>query len=288
MGQLPIRTIRVADTTRITPRMARITFTGDDLADLRLDGPDQQVKLYFPRPGQHRPRLPEPDPDLWRWYAGFAEIPEPVRPWTRSYTIRAHHPHGNLIDIDFALHRNAGPATRWAASAAPGDILGMFGPSAVFARPVPIGGTDWMLLAGDESALPAIGTIVEALPAGARAHAFVEIPDRAEEQHLDTRAEVTLHWLHRDSPSDTRLLDAVRAATFPAGTVHAWLAGEAGTVRALRRHLVDDRGLPKRSIDFAGYWRRNLTQDDDPTAEDLAEARERLAEAGAGAATTPD
>ncbi|AVT35140.1 siderophore-interacting protein [Plantactinospora sp. BB1] len=291
MGQLPIRYIRVADTARITPRMARITFTGDDLADLHLAGPDQQVKLYFPRPGQRRPRLPDPDPDLWRWYAGFADIPAPERPWTRSYTIRAHHPHGNLIDIDFTLHEHAGPATRWAASATPGDTLGMFGPSPVFARPLPIGSTDWMLLACDESALPALGTIVEALPAGTRAHAFVEIPDRAEEQHLDTPADLTLHWLHRDEPPSahgSRLLDAVRAATFPAGSVLAWLAGEAGTVRALRRHLVDDRGLPKRSIDFTGYWRRNLTQDDDPTEEDLAEARERLADTETDATTATD
>ncbi|GAA3764987.1 siderophore-interacting protein [Plantactinospora mayteni] len=284
MGPLPIRFIRVADVARITPRMARITFTGDDLGDLHLDGPDQQVKLYFPRPGQRRPRLPDPDPDLWRWYAGFADIPAPDRPWTRSYTIRAHHPHGNLIDIDFTLHEHAGPATRWAQSATPGDTLGMFGPSAVFARPVPIGSTDWMLLAGDESALPAIGTIVEALPAGAHAHAFVELPDPAEEQHFDTPAALTLHWLHRGDPPTahgSRLLDAVRAAAFPVGSVFAWLAGEAGTVRALRRHLVDDRGLPKQSIDFTGYWRRNLTQDDDPTDEDLAEARERLADAAA-------
>ncbi|MEQ4303407.1 siderophore-interacting protein [Plantactinospora sp. B6F1] len=159
----------------------------------------------------------------------------------------------------------------------------MFGPSPVFARPLPLGTTDWLLLAADESALPALGTIVEALPAGTRAHAFVEIPDRAEEQHLDTPADLTLHWLHRDNPPTAhgrRLLDAVRSATFPAGSVLAWLAGEAGTVRALRRHLVDDRGLPKQAIDFTGYWRRNLTQDDDPTDEDLAEARERLAYAG--------
>lgn len=65
----------------------------------------------------------------------------------------------------------------------------------------------------------------------------------------------------------------------PPGEVFAWLAGEAGAVRDLRRHLVGDRGVPKRSIDFAGYWRLSLTQDDAPTEADMAEARERLAEA---------
>lgn len=286
MTQLPIRYIRVADVQRITPHMARVTFTGDDLADLHLDGPDQQVKLYFPRPGQSRPRIPEPGPDLYRWYESFTSIPEPERPWTRSYTIRAHHPHGTLIDIDFAVHDGAGPATRWALHAAPGDTLAMFGPSPVFARPVPLTGTDWLLLAGDEAALPAVGTIIEALPEGARALAFVEVRDPAEEQRFDTRGEVTLRWLHRGAipaGQSTLLIDAVRGANFPPGSVFAWLAGESGTVRALRRHLLQDRQLPRQSIDFTGYWRLALTQDDDPTEEDLTEARERLADATAQA-----
>jgi hypothetical protein len=61
--------------------------------------------------------------------------------------------------------------------------------------------------------------------------------------------------------------------------VFAWLAGEAGTVRLLRRHLVEERGVPKRAIDFAGYWRRRRTQDDPPTEQDLADAQELLARA---------
>nr|WP_188296427.1 SIP domain-containing protein [Streptomyces sp. CBMA156] len=77
--------------------------------------------------------------------------------------------------------------------------------------------------------------------------------------------------LHR--PADL----AVRSAGLPAGRPFAWLAGEAGAVRALRRHLVEERGVPKASIDFTGYWRHRLTQDDAPTAEDLADAQERLA-----------
>ena len=104
----------------------------------------------------------------------------------------------------------------------------------------------------------------------------------AEEQHLPTRGDVTVHWLHRGEAQAGRnqvLLDAVRTASFPPGSVFAWLAGEAGTVRALRRHLVDERGVDKRAIDFSGYWRRRLTQDDAPTEADLADARELLAHA---------
>lgn len=268
--------------------MVRVTFGGRALADFAYDAPDQQVKLYFPRPGQSAPVLPEPgaDGDVMRWYGAFQAIPEGERPWARSYTIRAHDPARGTVDIDFVLHAGAGetsaegPATRWARSARPGDVLGMFGPSAYFAEPVPLGTTDWLLLAGDESALPAIGTLVEALPEGARAVVYVEVWDAAEEQPFTSAGELTVHWLHRaastgDGPP---LVEAVRAAEFPAGSVFAWLGGEAGAVRALRRHLIGERGLDRRSVHFTGYWRRRLTQDDAPTEADLAEARERLAD----------
>jgi NADPH-dependent ferric siderophore reductase len=275
---MEVRFIRVADVRRITPHMARLTFGGDDLADFRSDEPDQQVKLYFPKPGQTVPRLPECDAgDFMRWYEAFNAIPEAERPWMRSYTIRAHHPQHQTIDIDFVLHGDAGPATRWARSAQPGNTLGMFGPSVTFARNIPlsksINAADWILLAGDETALPAIGSIIESLPESARAIAYIEVRDAAEEQRFETRGEVTVHWLHRGEIS---LVEAVRNAQFPSGEVFAWLAGESGAVRALRRHLVNERGVDKRSIDFAGYWRPKLTQDDAPTAEDLADAQELI------------
>ncbi|MFJ2647417.1 siderophore-interacting protein [Streptomyces sp. NPDC087420] len=305
---LPVRTVEVTGVVRLSPHMVRVTFGGPDLADFAPAGPDQQVKLYFPRAGQRVPRLPAsgaagPEQDVMRWYGAFQAIPEAERPWARSYTIRSHDPSRGTICVDFVLHGDggdgdgteggsgggpgeAGPATRWARSAAPGDVLGMFGPSAYFATPLPLGTADWMLLAGDESALPAIGTIVEALPAGARAVVFVEVVDAAEEQRFETAGDVTAHWPHRGrAPSGPRgpLVRAVRDAVFPEGSVHGWLGGEAGAVRALRRHLVEERGFDRRAVDFTGYWRRSLSQDDAPTEADLAEARERPADAGVAA-----
>ncbi|WP_331767010.1 siderophore-interacting protein [Embleya sp. NBC_00896] len=280
--------LRTTTVGRLTPHMARVTFTGEGLDDFRT-WPDQQLKLCFPRPGQTRPRLPEADADdVMGWYRAYLAIPEAERPWMRSYTVRAYDPEQHTITVDFVLHPDAGPATRWARAARPGDVLGRYGPSADYARP--LGDADVYLLAGDESALPAIGSILESLPAEARAIAYVEVRDAAEEQRFAARADVTVHWLHRGEVPPGHadlLLDAVRAAELPAGTVRAWLAGEAATVRALRRHLVGERGLAKRSIEFAGYWRRALTQDDAPTEDDRAEARERMAEAGAVAGTEP-
>ncbi|WP_078966327.1 siderophore-interacting protein [Streptomyces sp. WM6378] len=278
---LPVRFVEAAGVRRIAGHMVRVTFGGADLADFRVEGPDQQIKLYFPRPGQSVPVLPAAgaDGDFMRWYQAFQEIPEPRRPWMRSYTVRAHDTERGTIDIDFVLHAGAdGPATRWARTAAPGAVLGMFGPSAYFATPVPIATTDWMLLVADESGLPALATIVEALPKGARAVAYIEVNGPQDELALESPGELTVHWLHR-APlrpgTGEVLVRAVRAAEFPPGSAHAWLAGEAGAVRAVRRQLVAERGLPKRSVSFAGYWRHRLTQDDAPTEADLAEARER-------------
>lgn len=276
---LPVSLVTVTRAVRITPGTARVTFRADTLPASVGTAPDQQVKLCFPQPGQDRPRLPATDGDSMRWYQAFLAVPEDERPVLRSYTIRRRHPGTDLVDIDFVLHGDAGPATRWARDAEPGQVLGMVGPSAEYARP--LGEADVLLLAGDETALPALATLVEALPGDARAVAYVEIADAAEEQPLDTRADLTLHWLHRGTarPGRSRvLLDAVRRADLGTGTVFAWLAGEAGTVRALRRHLVDERGLDKQSVDFTGYWRLTLTQDDAPTEEDLADAQEKLAQ----------
>lgn len=300
---VPVALIHVTDVRRISPHMARITFSGAGLDDFPT-WPDQQLKLLFPRPGQSAPRLPDAgaDGDAMRWYQAFLALPEAERPWMRSYTVRSYDPVRHRLTIDFVLHgtagstgttgttgstgstggTEAGPATRWAASAAVGDTLARYGPAAVYARPLPLDTADWLLLAGDETALPAIGSLVEALPSGARALVCIEVADAAEEQHFTSRADVTVQWVHRDGAPGGRggaLLAAVRALSFPPGSVFAWLAGEAGTVRTLRRHLVEDRGIDKRQIDFTGYWRRKLTQDDAPTEEDLAEAQERIAAA---------
>ncbi|KUL33429.1 phage tail protein [Streptomyces sp. NRRL F-4489] len=286
MTAAPVALLHVTGVRRITPRMVRVTFAGDGL-DAFPTWPDQQLKLLFPRPGQSAPRLPEApaDDDGMRWYQAFLALPEDERPWMRSYTVRAYDPVRHRLTVDFVLHGDAeaaGPATRWAATAAPGDTLARYGPAAAYARPLPLDTPGLILLAGDETALPAIGSLAEALPATARALAYIEVAGPEEEQPLSSPADLTVHWVHRDrAPAGPGgpLATAVRAARLPEAPAFAWLAGEAGAVRALRRHLTADRGLDKRLIDFTGYWRRSLTQDDAPTEEDLAEARERLAAA---------
>ncbi|GAB7185082.1 siderophore-interacting protein [Kitasatospora sp. Ki12] len=199
---LPVTFVDVVEVRRITPRTARITFAAEELADTVGTTPDQQLKLCFPRPGQAEPVLPAPQDDPMGWYRAYLAIPEAERPLMRSFTLRRRRPGTRLVEIDFVLHGDTGPAAAWALRAAPGQRLGMVGPSALYAPPVPFAeaaaAADWVLLAGDETALPALATLVGALPAGVRALAYVEVADAAEWQPLESRADLAVHWLHRD------------------------------------------------------------------------------------------
>ncbi|WP_216214336.1 siderophore-interacting protein [Amycolatopsis aidingensis] len=261
---LAYRAVRVTGVRTLTPHMVRISFTGcepDGLRALPPAAPDQYVKVFFPLPSQQRPQLPPPVvEDAMSWYRTYLAMPDEVRPPMRTYTIRAYRQAEREIDIDFALHPDGGPASTWAASARPGDEVAILGPHGLYQVPE---ATEWQLLVGDEPALPAIGAILEALPEGARALAYVEVEGPAEEQQLSSPGSVEVSWIHRrEAAHGRRLLAAVRAAEFPAGVPYAWIAGEAGLVKLARRHLVRERGFDKRAITFTGYWRLGRTEED--------------------------
>ncbi|WP_395105795.1 siderophore-interacting protein [Actinomadura sp. SCN-SB] len=236
-------TAHVTRVTDLTPHMRRVTLGG--LTGFPGAGLDHRVKVFFPLPGEPRPIYPTGD-DWWeRWQV------EPVRAVFRTYTIRKHRPSRGEVDIDFVLHGDGGPASQWAIQAAPGNEVGLWGPRAEYAPPPD---TDWVLLAGDETALPAIGAVIESMPAHTRGRVMVEVADAAEEQPLDTPEGVHLEWLHRDTGGS--LTTALPGAALPPGTPYAWIAGESSAVKHLRRHLVNDRKVPRENIYFSGYWRR--------------------------------
>ncbi|MGK3205572.1 siderophore-interacting protein [Amycolatopsis sp. MEPSY49] len=263
---------RVTAVRPITPQMVRVTFESPSFREVPPGAPDQYVKVFFPQPGQEEPRLPETGSDVMSWYRTYLAMPDDVRPPMRTYTVRAHRPESTEIDVDFALHGDTGPASAWATRATAGDRVAFLGPHGLYDVP---GGTDWQLLVGDETALPAIGAIIEQLPAGTRASAYIEVSEREERQTFETRGAVEVHWLVRGArPMGEALLDAVRAATFPGGAPYAWVSGEAGVVKLVRRHLVREREVDKRRICFTGYWRQGISEE--------AASREavRAAEAG--------
>ncbi|MFJ1761705.1 siderophore-interacting protein [Amycolatopsis sp. NPDC088138] len=263
---------RVTMVRPVTPHMVRVTFTAATFADVPAGAPDQYVKVFFPRPGQETPTLPDTGSDVLSWYRTYLAMPDDVRPPMRTYTVRAHRPRFAEVDVDFVLHGDTGPASAWAARVAPGDRVAFLGPHGLYDVP---DGTGWQLLAGDETALPAIGAIIEQLPAGTRLSAYIEVSAREERQTFETHGVVEVHWLLRDArPHGEALLEAVRAANFPGGTPYAWVSGEAGVVKQVRRHLVRERDVDKRRICFTGYWRLGMSEE--------AASRESLRAAEAG------
>jgi NADPH-dependent ferric siderophore reductase len=248
---------------RLGPTMVRITFGGDGLAGLVCGGRDQRLKLFLPHPHQERPVVPAEED----WYGEWRAMDPEVRAVMRSYTVYEQRRDPDEFDIDFVLHGDAGPASRWAGRARPGDRVTVLGPveednAAVDFRPPE--DTGWVLLTGDETALPAVAGILAWLPAGTRARVWIEVPHAEDMRELPTEADAEITWLVRgDAPQGSDLVPAaVRSAELPTGTPYAWIAGEAGAVRSLRRHLVGERGFDRRTVEFTGYWRLGATEED--------------------------
>lgn len=258
---------RVARTQRLSPTLLRVVLTGPELARVVGGGRDQRFKLFLPQPGQDAPVLPDVlDTD---WYTRWRGLDPAVRGIMRTYTVRDVRSDPAELDIDFALHGDLGPASRWARRAKPGDPVSVLAPvtpdnGGVDFRPPD--DTDWVLITADETALPAVANILGWLPAGLPAKVWIEVAHRDDRVPLPTKADAEVTWLIRDADGradrSAPLLSAVSAAAFPAGTAYAWLAGESACVRALRRHLVSARALPRPRITFTGYWRHGHTEDD--------------------------
>ncbi|MEV4031730.1 siderophore-interacting protein [Streptomyces umbrinus] len=255
-----LREVDVVRTVDITPGMRRVTLGGEQLrafttADgftrpgFESPGFDDDLAFYFPYPGQRDPVLP---------VQGEAKliVPKDPRPLSRAYTVRRWDPEAGELDVDFVKH-GVGAGTTWAYRTQPGDRIHLSGPSTSKAFPT---GADWFLVAGDDTALPAIGRLLDELPPDARAQVFIEIAEDAHRQELRELPGVDVTWLVRPGATagtESLLTETVRSAEWWSGQAFAWLAGEHTAVRDIRRHLVEDRGVPKEDIDFAGYWRRS-------------------------------
>ncbi|MEV4441635.1 siderophore-interacting protein [Streptomyces sp. NPDC049577] len=250
--------LHVLRTRHVSPAVVRVTLGGQDLAVAVTGGRDQRFKLFLPHPGQPAPVLPDDRGE--GWFAQWRTQDPSVRAVMRTYTVRELRRDERELDVDFALHAPGGPACDWARTARPGDRVAVLGPitedngGVDFRLP---DGTDWVLLTGDTSALPAVAGILASLPAGIPAKVWIEVPQAEDVQDLPTPADAEITWLVGQA-----LLPALRAAPLPPGTPYAWLAGEAGTVRATRRHLIADRGFGKHTVTFTGYWRHGATEED--------------------------
>ncbi|MGH3674084.1 MAG: siderophore-interacting protein [Pseudonocardiaceae bacterium] len=213
----------------VTPRMRRVTLEGASLGTFPVSGlPADAVRVFLPN------------------------VTDAER-ISRVYTIRRLDPASRKMDIDVLCHEH-GPGGVWARALEAGDQVEFLGPRHEFwAAPT----ARFHLLVGDESALPAIGAILETLPSPVVAIVRVEVDDENDHVDLSSPARTDVQWLHRTRQRRS-LVDAVRAVQIPYHTGQAWIAGEAGSARVVRRHLIDGV-LPRTAIRAVGYWRAHTT-----------------------------
>ena len=228
------RALTVKQVDKIAAHMIRVTLAGD-LDQFTSLGFDDHVKLFFP--------------DGTTNAEGTPNAPG------RDFTPRRYDPANRTLEIDFAIH-DAGPATRWAAQAQPGDQLALGGPRGSFVIPTTY---DWHLLMGDETALPAIGRRLAELPRGTRVVVVGEIDGPADELTFKTEADVTVAWAHRNGApagASDALAKTLAALKMPKGDYYAWVACESLAAKALRSQLIADHGANPKWMRAAGYWRR--------------------------------
>lgn len=215
------RELEVIRVETLSPHFRSVTFGGEALADFISASFDDHVKFILD--------------------AGGAPV-------MRDYTPRRHDAAARELTLEFALHGD-GPAADWAAQAQPGQRATIAGPRGSFIIPLDY---DWHLLAGDETALPAIARRLEELPAGARAIVLLQTGDASDRRVFKSAATVSVQWVARADD----LIGAVRALELPSGEGYAWCAGEAGAMATLRRVLVDEKGHDRRAIRAAAYWKQ--------------------------------
>lgn len=218
--ELKRRDLQVLRVETLSPGMRRVVLGGEDLADFTSASFDDHVKVFFPADG------------------GTA---------ARDYTPRRHDRAARTLVLDFALHGD-GPAADWARQAQPGQRLLVGGPRGSFVVPLDF---DWYLLAGDETALPAVARRLEELPAGSRAIVRLQVA-ASDRLPLASAAQLDLQW----ADDEAGLLAALRALALPAGHGYAWCAAEARVAAEARRILVEDKGHDRRAIRAAAYWKR--------------------------------
>lgn len=276
---LPITTrnlevLRVAD---VTPGMRRVTLGGDQLAEhvadnglpvaaFSSDGFDDEFKILLKHPDVDEAVIPVQGEGRLDW-----STDHPEHRVLRTYTVRRWDAETGELDVDFVQH-GVGPATSWARRVQPGERIQIAGPKSAAQHPE---GVDWTLVAGDETALPAIGRWLEEWPVGEPGQVFIEIERPEHRQDLPTPDRVEVTWLSRDGaePGTTTLLfDAIRAAEWWPGSVYAWVAGEAGTLAPIRRWLRREKELSKEQCEVTGYWRQQdvVASADDAELPDLS------------------
>lgn len=250
----------VVRTREVTPHMLRVTVHGEDLRSLPMRGFDHWFRLFLPQPGHDVDFSRVPSNLTMGSYFKFLTSPSGTRPVFRSYTVRELRPESGEMDIDFVVHCDHGVAGPWAKRASAGDQIALIDQGCGFDL---LDDADFHLLAGDESAVPALLGILRDLPKDAKGLAIIEVPTSADIQQAPAPEGFEVRWLARDG--STQLAGAAALAALrefvpeKPQTLSAYVVGERILATEGRRHLVRV-GVPKGRISFVGYWRAGKAQ----------------------------
>ena len=280
MAGRPLQDFVVVGTQQLTPHIVRVVLGSSDFSTfVPSNFTDSYVKLVFVADDVDVPGLPQP-----LTLDSFADLPPEKQPSVRTMTVRYVDVAARHIVVDVVVHGEHGVAGPWAAAAQPGQPMYLMGPGGAY---TPDPAADWHLLAGDESALPAIAAALEALPPTAVGKAFIEVAGPEGEIPLTAPESVQVNWVYRGGRADlvpedragdfAPLIEAVTATQWLPGQVHVFIHGEAQAVmHNLRPYIRSERGVDaKWASSISGYWRRGRTE------ESFRKWKKELAEAEA-------
>jgi NADPH-dependent ferric siderophore reductase len=262
----PLQNFEVVGTQQLTPHMVRVVLGGSAFDTfVPSNFTDSYVKLVFVDDAVDVPGLPQP-----LTLDSFAGLPPDKRPSVRTMTVRHVDVAAREVTVDIVVHGEHGVAGAWAASAQPGQPIYLMGPGGAY---TPDPAADWHLLAGDETALPAIAAALDALPANAIGKAFIEVAGPEDEIPLAEPESVEVNWVYRGGRADlvpeeragdfAPLIEAVTSAEWLPGQVHVFIHGEAQAVmHNLRPYIRKERDVQaKWASSISGYWRRGRTEE---------------------------
>ncbi|RNF50023.1 siderophore-interacting protein [Marinomonas hwangdonensis] len=226
------RELTVINKFHVTPNMLRVTLGGDNIHTIPEDQESGYVKLIFPRKDQ--------------------------KPLLRTYTIR--HQRANEIDIDFVLHEDGGPASTWAKNTQPNDtiLVGGPGPKKFIEE-----STDWKILVGDMTALPAISVNLTKLSQDSKGYAVLEVISEDDIQPLKHPTGIELKWVINPHPGENAnlLLDQIQSLSWHQGSVSVWVACEFSSMKILRSFFKNDRNIEKENFYISSYWKLGNSED---------------------------
>jgi NADPH-dependent ferric siderophore reductase len=251
----PFRRVAVRRVERLSPRLARVTLSGAELAGWSVDEPAASVRLLLPTPGETALVVP-------MWQGNEFLLPDGRRATIRTLTPRRFDHAALELDVDIVLH-GGGVAAGWAAAAGPGDEAAISGPGRGYTIDHDASG---FVLAGDETAIPAISQLLEHLPAEAPVEVYVEVADPAARIPMPASTRATVHWLDPPpgaAPGD-ELVATVSGVDILTGT-RIWVAGEAAAMQRIRRHIFEERGWPRAAAVIRGYWKHGRDGGDGAT-----------------------